>query len=160
MPFGSKMTLHTIPKPPKITKKSTQTLKKRNFGKSRLANTKHSKSRVQGPKNTPKVDQKRSQGHAKTQPNFSLIFASIFHRFFIDFGTPCGPLLLPKSLKMARRSLAPAALDPTWKLFLHRTPPKTPNGPKMDPKWSQTRSKMEPKLFQTGPKMKRNLNTF
>ena len=75
-------------------------MKNRNFEKSRIAYTKHSKSRVQGPKNTPKVDQKRSQGHAKTQQNFSLIFALIFHRFLIDFGTPCGSLSRPKTLKM------------------------------------------------------------
>ncbi len=47
-------------------------------------------------KNQSKIDPKR---HPKTD----LIFASIFHWFLIDFGTPCGRLLRPKSLKMERR---------------------------------------------------------
>ena len=71
----------------------------------------------------------------------------------MDFGTPWGRLLRPKSLKMGGCYFPPAVLDSTWKLFLHKTPPKTPNGTKMEPKWTQNGSKMEPKRFQTGPKM-------
>ena len=110
--------------------------KKTKFWK--IASRLHETLKIKGPgsQKHPQSHKKRSQGHAKTQPNFSLIVASIFHRFLIDFGTPCDPLLRPKTLKMGGRYSILAALGPTWELFLHRTPPKSPNGPKMDPKWN------------------------
>ena len=51
---------------------------------------------------------------------------------------PRGRLLRPKSPKMERCYLSPAALGPTWEILLHRTPPKTPNDdPKIGLKWNQ-----------------------
>ena len=49
--------------------------------------------------------------------------------------------------------MLPAALDSTWKLFLHRTPPKTPNGAKMKPKWTPNGTKMELKWTENGANM-------
>ena len=84
--FGCQNGSPKHPKRHKINKKTAQARKIRLFENEHLAYTKHSFSRVQGAKNTPKVNQSRSEGLSK----ITSIFASILGLIFLNFESILG----------------------------------------------------------------------
>ena len=133
------------PKPHKIDKKSAQALKKQIFENEHLAYTRHSFSRVQGPKNTPKANQK----HSKDPSKIALIFASIlncyFYRFWLHFGTPLGSLWAPKSLKRERRGKREGGPGANCAPKAPTDATRPPKSLKKHPIWTPITSKIMPK---------------
>ena len=113
--------------------RSAQSRKRRILENEHLAYTKHSFSRVQGPKNTPKVDQSRSKGPPKITSIFASIFGQFFSPFWLHFDSLWGLSLEPKSLKMGRRDLREGVPEPTGRPRRPRVPPRPQNGPKWEP---------------------------
>jgi hypothetical protein len=89
--FGCQNGSPKHPKRHKIEKKTAQARKIRLFENEHLAYTKHSFSRVQGAKNTPKVNQSRSEGLSKITSIFTSILGLIFLNFDSILGSQSQP---------------------------------------------------------------------
>ena len=111
----------------KIEKRSAQAWKRRIFQNKHHAYTRHSFSRVQGPQNTPKVNQKRSKGPSNIASIFASNFRLFFYRFLLHFGTPLGSLWELRSVKRGQGWKRPGGPGANC---AHKLPKDTTRSPK------------------------------